>query len=383
MLDRERQPGGIPRHCGHLGFGVRDLHRVMSGPTYARRYVQRARDAGVEILTEAMATGWSSNGSLEITSPSGRETLEASVVILATGCRERPRSARLVPGSRPQGVMTTGMLQQLVYLHGVRLGGRALVVGAEHVAFSAVATLAHAGARTVGMITEGRRHASFGAFRVGARLRYGVPLWTRTRVSAIRGRSSAREVELVDLDTEEVRRVPCDLVVFTGDWIPDHELAVTGGIELDPGTGGPAVDAGLRTSRPGIFAVGNLLHGAEPADIAALGGRRAGAAVAGYLADGQWPAMRIPVRCAPPLRWAAPNVFTPGSAFERLSIRSDALLRWRTVEVLQDGRSLWNGRIRRLGPGRSVRANIGRLHRLDPSGGPVDIRVVPTHGGPF
>ena len=114
VLEREPAAGGIPRHAQHQGFGLRDLRRPLSGPSYARRYAELAAAAG---------------GPLELTGPRGRELLEPRAVVLATGCRERPRSARLVPGSRPEGVMTTGMLQQLVYLKGRAPGTRALVVG--------------------------------------------------------------------------------------------------------------------------------------------------------------------------------------------------------------------------------------------------------------
>ncbi|MGH2743625.1 MAG: FAD-dependent oxidoreductase, partial [Pseudonocardiaceae bacterium] len=114
VLEREAEAGGIPRHAKHQGFGLRDLRRPLSGPAYARRYAELAREAGVEVLEETMVTGWAASA-LELTSPRGRSRLEPAAVVLATGCRERPRSARLVPGSRPAGVMTTGMLQQLVY----------------------------------------------------------------------------------------------------------------------------------------------------------------------------------------------------------------------------------------------------------------------------
>jgi NADPH-dependent 2,4-dienoyl-CoA reductase/sulfur reductase-like enzyme len=132
VIEREREAGGIPRHARHQGFGLRDLRRPLTGPAYARRYADLARSAGAELLLETMVTGWA-EGALELTGPGGRSTLEPAAVVLATGCRERPRSARLVPGSRPEGVMTTGMLQQLVYLQGLPAGRRALVVGAEHV----------------------------------------------------------------------------------------------------------------------------------------------------------------------------------------------------------------------------------------------------------
>ena len=166
VIERETDAGGIPRHARHQGFGARDLRRPLSGPAYARRYAEMARAAGVEVLTETMATGWASGPepALELTSPRGRSVLAPAAVVLATGCRERPRAARLVPGDRPGGVMTTGMLQQLVYLEGRPAGGRALIVGAEHVSFSAILTLAHGGARAVALTTEFARHQTVAAF---------------------------------------------------------------------------------------------------------------------------------------------------------------------------------------------------------------------------
>jgi thioredoxin reductase len=385
VLEREPEAGGIPRHAKHAGFGLRDLRRPLSGPAYARRWVELAGDAGVEVLEETMVTGWGGGASaLYFTSPRGRSTLEPAAVVLATGCRERPRSARLVPGSRPAGVMTTGMLQQLVYLRGLPAGRRALVVGAEHVSFSAILTLAHGGADTIALTTELPRHASVAAFRVGARLRYRVPVWTRTQVTAIHGRPRVEQVELTDLDTGRVRTVGCDTVVFTADWIPDHELAVMAGLELDPATRGPAVDPALRSSRPGVFAAGNLLHGAEQADVAALSGRHAAAGVVRYLEDREWPRQRAPIVCEPPLGWIAPNVAPrevgPRDAPPRgrFALRAHEFLRAPRVEIVQGDTVLWSGRLARLMPGRSTRIPHGWTARVVPGGGEVRVRL---HGG--
>jgi thioredoxin reductase len=383
VLEREAVPGGIPRHAQHQGFGLRDLRRSLSGPSYARRYVELAAAAGAELRTETMVTGWSPHGPLELTGPRGRELLEPAAVVLATGCRERPRSARLVPGSRPEGVITTGTLQQLVYLKGLSPGSRALVVGAEHVSFSALLTLAHGGARAVGMATELPRHQSLALFRAGAALRFRAPLWTRTAVSAIHGRPRVEEVELTDLDGARVRRVACDTVVFSADWIPDHELAVMAGLTMDPGTLGPAVDAALRSSRLGVFAAGNLLHGAETADVAALGGRHAGAAAAAFLADGgAWPEARVPIDCEAPLRWIAPNVVVAGAGAPsrgRFALRSASFVQRPRVEIAQGGRTLWSGRLRRLVPGRSAALPHAWTTAVDPDGGSVSVRL--TAGG--
>jgi thioredoxin reductase len=382
VLEREGEAGGIPRHARHQGFGLRDLRRPLTGPAYARRWADLARKAGAEVLEETMVTGCAPSneagpGALELTSPRGRSTLKPAAIVLATGCRERPRSAQLVPGSRPAGVMTTGMLQQLVYLRGMPAGRRALVVGAEHVSFSAIPTLAHGGARTIALTTELPRHASIAAFRIGARLRYGVPVWTRTRVSAIRGRGRVEEVELTNADTGAVRSVECDTVVFSADWIPDHELAVMAGAELDPATRGPAVDSALRSSRPGVFAAGNLLHGAEQADVAALSGRHAAAGVVRYLEDGRWPEKRVPIVCKPPLGWIAPNVVAGPDAppRDRFALRAHDFLRAPSIEIVQGESAVWSGRLARLMPGRSTRIPHGWTARVDPGGGEVTMRL--------
>jgi thioredoxin reductase len=381
VIERERDPGGIPRHAAHQGFGLRDLRRPLAGPAYAHRLSELASSAGAELRTETMVTGWSPHGPLELTSPRGRERLEADAVILASGCRERPRSARLVPGSRPAGVLTTGTLQQLVYLKGERLGGRALVVGAEHVSFSALLTLTHGGARPIGMTTELARHQSLAAFRAGAAVRFRTSLWTRTRVSAIRGRRQVEEVELTDLDGGATRSVACETVVFTADWISDNELAVMGGLELDRATLGPAVDESLRTSRPGALAAGNLLHGAEQADVAALSGRHAAASAARFLQGAGWPERRVRIGCRAPLQWVSPNALAGGSPPRgRFIVRSREFLTYPRIGIVQDGRPLWSGRLARLVPGRSGRLPDEWTARADPDGGPVTVFVASARG---
>src|SRR5260370_42111530 len=164
----------------------------MTGPAYARHYAAVAAEAGAAIKCRTTVTALShgrgpatSPAPLQarLASPAGIPTVAAGAVLLATGCRERPRSARLVPGDRPAGVMTTGELQQRVYLAGERLAGRALIVGAEHVSFSALLTLAHAGAQATALVTERARHGSFGAFRLPAAGPRRTPAWAAAAVS--------------------------------------------------------------------------------------------------------------------------------------------------------------------------------------------------------
>jgi len=378
VIEREREAGGIPRHSDHTGFGLRDLRTVLSGPLYAARYGELAEEAAVEVLAETMVTGWVEERGLKLTGPKGRLELVPPAVVLATGCRERPRSARLVPGSRPAGVMTTSTLQQFVHLRGERVGSRAVIVGAEHVSFSAVATLAHAGASVAGLVTDLPKHQSLAAFRVGAAVRYRAPVWPRTAVSAIHGDERVESVELTELDSGSTRMVECDLVIFTADWVPDHELAVMAGCELDPGSLGPLVDQALRTTRPGVFATGNLLHPAETADICALDGRHVAPSVAAYLRGARdWPS-RVRVIARDPIAWVTPNLLVAAGhdpPRDRFLLQSRDFVRRAHIRVRQDGRQLWRGRVGRLVPGRSAHIPAGWAAGVDPAGGPVIVDV--------
>jgi Pyridine nucleotide-disulphide oxidoreductase len=237
----------------------------------------------------------------------------------------------------------------------------------------------------VGMTTELPRHQTLPLVRAGASLRWRTPVWTRTAVTAIRGRSRVEEVELTDLDSGVMRAVSCDTVVFTGDWIPDHELAVMGGLMMDPGTRGPRVDAALRTSRPGVFAAGNLLHGAETADVAALSGRHAAVGAAAFLRGSAWPDASVPIECEPPLCWISPGAVSAAGARaagpagrpprDRFLLRAHEFVARPRVEIGQDGRTLWSGRTRSLVPGRSARLPDGWAASVDAAAGPVRVRL--------
>lgn len=388
VVDREREAGGVPRHSAHTGYGVRDLRRVMSGPAYARHYREAATAAGAVIRPNTTLTDWpgawsGQSGSVgaTLTSPAGIETVHASAVLLATGCRERPRTARLVPGSRPAGVLTTGELQQRVYLNGQRYSGRAVIVGAEHVSFSAMLTLAHAGADVVALVTDQRRHQSLAVFRLGARLIWRVPVWTRMAVTQIVGGEQVSGVRLRNERTGAERTVPCELVVFSADWIPDYEQARLAGARMDPRSRGPMVDTTLRTTLPRLFAAGNLVHAAETADIAALSGRHAAKQIARLLATSadapSAPSTTVPVTLGQPLQWISPGAIRfpgPLPARGQFVLRSSEHVPAGHLEVRQDERLLYRERAR-LRPGRSAQLAAAWVSQVNPAAGPVHISV--------
>jgi hypothetical protein len=265
----------------------------------------------------------------------------------------------------------------------------------------------------IALVTDQPRHQSYAAFRLGAALRWRVPVWTSTavtRVTGTAGRLASVDVASVTdmngaaggdgADGEagaasvtggQPRTLACEWLVFTGDWIPDHVLARTAGIALDPGTRGPAIDTSMATSVPGVFAAGNLVHAAETADVAALSGRHAARQIAAYLArqaaQASSPApvpapAPVPVIAGPPLRWISPNAIAVRAAFAavppplgRFAVRTAEYRERARLEARQGGRLLGRSRPLRLIPGRPLHLRASWLADVDPAGGPVDVGV--------
>jgi thioredoxin reductase len=351
----------------------------MSGPQYAARLVADAHDAGVAVITEAQATSWAGDRSLDVTSPLGRVRVDAGAVVLATGARERPRSARMIPGDRPAGVLTSGQLQKLVHLHHRPVGTSAVIVGAELVSWSAVLTLREAGCRTALMTTTFEKSEAYSLFRTPGRLALQVPVATRTKVTRIIGRDRVEAVEITHLDTGARRAFPCDVVVFTGDWIPDSELARAAGLAIDRGTRGPLVDGSLRTSRPGVFAAGNLIHPVETADVCALDGKHVVPAVQRWLAGETIVDEALPIVAQAPFTWVSPGLWRASASTptrERLVLWSEEFRRSPRIIVKQNeeiiGRctSRWS-----MAPGRAFRVPAKVLDRVQAADGPVTIAL--------
>ena len=375
VVDREAAAGGVPRHCDHTGFGLQDLHRSMKGPSYARHLAARAIGVGVILRLSTTVARVTPHGSATLVGPSGLEEVRPDVVLLATGARERPRSARLVPGDRPAGVFTTGQLQQWV-LADLPVGLRAVVVGAEHVAFSAVLTLRRAGVTTAAMVTDLPRHQTVGAFAVAVQIGLRVPLRTSSRIGALHGHGRLETVEVVNLETGSVDRIDADTVVFTGDWVPEHELARRMELATDSTTGALRTDGWGCTSRPGVLAAGNLVHPGETAGIAAIGGRAAGRRLAENLTLGLRPtATGLAMTVAQPLSSVVPAVVDPADLPPRLLVRTDTFSGRRLLVARQGGREIGRARLRHTVPHRSIGVPGRLLAEMTSDGGPVELTL--------
>lgn len=230
VLEREASAGGIPRHCGHSPFGMREFHRILSGSEYARRLHARAENYGVEIRLNSTVTEIGADGKLTLSTFEGRQTLKADKVVICTGARETPRSARLVSGTRPQGVMTTGALQSMIYLKQRRPFRQPVIIGSEMIAFSALLSCRHAGIKPVAMIES---KSTIDHWRVSALLpkMLGVPLLTRTRLEEICGQGQVCSVKVKR--SSGLETIECDGVIFCGQFIGETSLLKMTGLEVD------------------------------------------------------------------------------------------------------------------------------------------------------
>ncbi|PSM15931.1 FAD-dependent oxidoreductase [Nitratireductor sp. StC3] len=282
IVEREAEIGGVPRHCGHPPFGMREFGRVLTGPAYAARLRATASTLGIALRLQTTVVALGVGGRLHLTAPKGPGTITARRVILATGARETPRAARLISGDRPIGVLTTGTLQHSIYLERTKPFARPVIVGTELVSLSAVLTCWKAGIRPVAVIESDMRPVARKPMHLFPRL-LGIPVHYGAELVDIKGpaRVSSITVRLTDgSDTE----MACDGVLLTGRFVPESALVRSSHLALDPGSGGPDIDQFGRCSDAAYFAAGNLLRPVETAGWSFREGARIGNLVADDLA---------------------------------------------------------------------------------------------------
>ena len=357
VIEREQHAGGVPRHCGHLGFGWSEFRCMLAGPAYARRLVAAADGVDLRVGTTALnlePQRPDQPARVRVLTPVGIQLLQAHCVLLALGTCETPRAARLISGSRPWGIFTTGALQQLVYLAGFKPCTRAVIVGTELVSFSNLLTMRHAGIRALAMLEESAQVVAPRAGAWIARAAFGTRILTRTRIIAVHGET---RVSGVDVERDgRCETIECDGVVFSGRFVPETALVKTSHLVLDPSTGGPVVDQYGRCSDPAYFAAGNLLRPVEASWTVWREGRDVARAIAASLRGSLPRAVRYaaletqgPVRYVCPQRIAFP---APIPASLPFNIRVSRPARGR-LRVRDGAREVW-GENRSLLPERRV-----------------------------
>lgn len=293
IFERETKIGGTPRHTHHPTFGLLVFKRPMSGPNFLQAIIRRCPKVKFETQTTVVALR--PGGELVLVTPSGSRTVRARHIVLATGAREAPRHARLISGLRPQGVLTTGALQQFIYEAKLLPFRRPVIVGTELVGFSALWTLRSAGAVPVAVIEENTRVTAYRPAVAFARF-MGAPILYGSRIVDIGGLQTISHVT-VETAAGEQRRIDCDGVIFSGKFVGENALVQISHLGHCPTTGLPTVDQHWSCTDPAVSAVGNMVHPADMGDRCYFEGLHAGRVIAAKLAGG-------------PTAWRAPIAVT-------------------------------------------------------------------------
>lgn len=296
IVEREQHLGGILRQCIHPGFGLSHFKQELTGPEYAQRFIDQVRATDIALFLDSMVLGIDSGESTEdaalhtvtLMSRTGMLQLTGRAVVLAMGCRERTRSEIKIPGSRPAGVFTAGLAQRYINIENLKPGSRAVILGSGDIGLIMARRCTLEGISVEG-VYELMPYANGLRRNVKNCLDdFGIPLHLSTTVTRVIGHDRVEAVEVSQVDehlapipgTERI--VPCDTLLLSVGLIPENELSVAAGVELDPRTRGAVVDQSLQTSVPGIFACGNVLHVHDLADNVTTESERAGAAAAAW-----------------------------------------------------------------------------------------------------
>ena len=366
IVERERHLGGILRQCIHPGFGLSHFKQELTGPEYAQRFIDQVRATDIALFLGSMVLGIDSGEgagdaavhTVTLMCRAGMLQLTGRAVVLAMGCRERTRSEIKIPGSRPAGVFTAGLAQRYINIENLKPGSRAVILGSGDIGLIMARRCTLEGISVEG-VYELMPYANGLRRNVKNCLDdFGIPLHLSTTVTRVIGHDRVEAVEVSRVDehlapipgTERI--VPCDTLLLSVGLIPENELSVGAGVELDPRTRGAVVDQSLQTGVPGIFACGNVLHVHDLADNVTTESERAGAAAAAYALGtgaGAVPDCELTVSPAGVAGYALPGRIT-AAALTKLNFRVRRPVDAARVRILADGEELFAGKVRPFKP---------------------------------
>lgn len=366
IVEREQHLGGILRQCIHPGFGLSHFKQELTGPEYAQRFIDQVRATDIAPFLNSMVIGIDSGESTEDTavhtvtlmSRNGMLQLTGHAIVLAMGCRERTRSEIKIPGSRPAGVFTAGLAQRYINIENLKPGSRAVILGSGDIGLIIARRCTLEGISVEG-VYELMPYANGLRRNVKNCLDdFGIPLHLSTTVTRVIGHDRVEAVEVSQVDARLApipgteRIVPCDTLLLSVGLIPENELSVAAGVELDPRTRGAVVDQSLQTGVPGIFACGNVLHVHDLADNVTTESERAGAAAAAYALGtgvGAVPDCELSVSPAGIAGYALPARIT-AVALTKLNFRVRRPVDAARVRILAGGEELFAGKVRAFKP---------------------------------
>ena len=386
ILERDSELGGILNQCIHNGFGLHTFREELTGPEYAARYIAQARELGIPYKLDTMVLDLAADKTVTaMNRTDGLFQLHPKAVVLAMGCRERPRGALNIPGCRPAGIFTAGTAQRLVNMEGYLPGRKVVILGSGDIGLIMARRMTLEGAQ-VQVVAELMPYSG-GLKRniVQCLDDYGIPLKLSHTVVDIQGKERVEGVTLARV--ENGRPVPgteehydCDTLLLSCGLLPENELSRAAGVQLSPVTGGPAVNESLETSIPGVFAAGNVLHVHDLVDYVSEEAGAAGAHAAAYIqsAGREAQAAALPVLCRNGVRYTVPSTVRPACVGDKLTLRFrvDNVYQNKKIAVYLGGACIFTRRRPVLAPGEMETLQLkGDLLRQDPAAGSITVTL--------
>ena len=361
VLERDAKLGGILNQCIHNGFGLHTFNEELTGPEYALRYVDQVAERGITCLLNTMVVDISGDRVVTAVNPDrGVFTMDAGAVVLAMGCRERPRGALNIPGFRPAGIYTAGTAQRLVNIEGQMPGRNVVILGSGDIGLIMARRMTLEGAK-VHCVAELMPYSG-GLKRniVQCLDDFGIPLLLSHTVTCIEGKRRVEAVWVSEVDERmqpipgtEIR-YPCDTLLLSVGLLPENELSRGAGVTLSPITRGPIVDDSLQTNVQGVFACGNVLHVHDLVDYVSQEAATAGACAAQFVREGCAPAGRtVAVEASGGVRYTVPSCVDPNrmAAKQVVRFRVGDVYRDRYVSVYVDDVRVSHRKKRVMAPG--------------------------------
>ena len=381
VLERENAPGGILRQCIHNGFGLHRFKEELTGPEYAQRDIDRAAELGIEIRCGVTVLSVGADRTVTCVSPDGFMRLSAKAVVLAMGCRERPRGALGTPGTRPAGIYSAGTAQKFVNLMGVMPGRRCVILGSGDIGLIMARRMTLQGAKVLACVELMPYSSGLNRNIVQCLQDYNIPLYLSHTVTDIRGRERLTGVTVAKVD-ENRKPVPgteiefdCDTLLLSVGLIPENELTRGAGAEISPVTSGAVVSDSLETTVPGIFACGNVLHVHDLVDHVSSESARAGRAAAAFARAGESAPAYWPVLDGSGVRGTVPQRIRKGVGSEvSLMFRPAGVFRKAACVVRCGGREIARQRAPIFTPGEMAVVRLSKeiTAALD---GPVTVEI--------
>ena len=379
ILERDNELGGILNQCIHNGFGLHTFKEELTGPEYAARFIGQVKELGIPYKLNTMVLDLAADKTVTaMNRTDGLFQLHPKAVILAMGCRERPRGALNIPGTRPAGIYTAGTAQRLVNMEGYLPGRRCVILGSGDIGLIMARRMTLEGAQ-VQVVAELMPYSG-GLKRniVQCLDDFGIPLKLSHTVVDIKGKERVESVTIARV--ENGRPVPgteieyeCDTLLLSCGLLPENELSRAAGVELNPITGGPKVNESLETSRPGVFAAGNVLHVHDLVDFVSEEAAAAGRSAAAYIQTGRQVGGKVlPITCMDGVRYTVPAVIRPGAlqpdSTTTIRFRVDGVYTNKRILVLAGDRVIFRKKRPVLAPGEMETVNLKTSELLACSG---------------